>query len=123
MWTFLRGDVWKTTLEENPVGSEQGGARPTLVISNNIGNFNAPTVIVLPLTSQLKNGQPTHVTITADFLPKESVVLAEQIRTVSKGRLTDYLGRLSNEQMQAVEQAVAQSLDLIIKNQRSSEHE
>jgi len=47
-----RGDIWLVDL--NPVrGSEQRGVRPCLVISNNVTNEHAPTVCVVPLTSNL----------------------------------------------------------------------
>ena len=46
-----RGDIFYATL--NPViGSEQGGTRPVLTISNNTGNRHSPTIIVAPITSR-----------------------------------------------------------------------
>ncbi len=101
-----RGEVWLCDLD--PVqGSEQAGQRrPSVVLSNDIGNANAPIVTVAPLTSQPKNNQPTHVTVSAPWLPMESMVLLEQIRTVSKERIFERLGKLNESQMAEIEQAL-----------------
>jgi len=53
------------------------------------------------------------VTVANDWLPFESVALTEQIRTVAKDRLTEYMGTLSDKQMQAVEQAMLCCLDIV----------
>ena len=94
-----RGEIYHADL--NPVfGSEQGGYRPVLIIQNNRGNQHSPTVIVAAITSQPKTKLPTHVPINGiSGLEKESFVLLEQIRTVDKRRLDDYVGRLNREQM------------------------
>lgn len=59
-WFFRRGDIYLANL--NPfTGSEQGGTRPVLVLQNNDGNFYCPTLIVAPMTTQIKKlNQPTH---------------------------------------------------------------
>ena len=94
-----RGEIYHADL--NPVfGSEQGGYRPVLIIQNNRGNQHSPTVIVAAITSQPKTKLPTHVPINGiRGLEKESFVLLEQIRTVDKRRLDDYVGRLNRDQM------------------------
>ena len=59
-----RGDIFYAEL--NPViGSEQGGTRPVLVISNNTGNRHSPTVIIAPITSRThtKAKLPTHTEV------------------------------------------------------------
>ena len=59
-----RGDIYYANL--NPViGSEQGGTRPVLIISNDVGNKHSPTVIVAPITSRIhtKAKLPTHTLI------------------------------------------------------------
>ena len=59
-----RGDIYYANL--NPViGSEQGGRRPVLIISNDVGNKHSPTVIVAPITSRIntKAKLPTHTLI------------------------------------------------------------
>ena len=91
-----RGDIYYANL--NPViGSEQGGIRPVLIISNDIGNKHSPTVIVAAITSrvQTKAKLPTH-TIVNDFagLDKDSVILLEQMHTIDKQRLKKHIGTL-----------------------------
>lgn len=109
-----RGDIYYAEL--NPViGSEQGGTRPVLIISNDIGNKHRPTVIVAAITSrvQTKAKLPTH-TIVNDFagLDKDSVILLEQIRTIDKQRLQEYLGTLDRRFLFAVDKALAISVAL-----------
>ena len=105
-----RGDIYHADL--NPVfGSEQGGYRPVLVIQNNRGNQYSPTVIVAAITSRPKSKMPTHVPIPADMqgLEKDSVVLLEQVRTLDKKRLGDYIGTLDRQQMMKVDKALCSS--------------
>ncbi len=110
-----RGDLFYANL--SPVlGSEQGGIRPVLVIQNDVGNKYSPTIIVAPITSRMnKTKLPTHVKINASEkygLPKESVVLLEQIRTIDKQRLKDRIGKFDKRRMSEVENAILISLDL-----------
>ena len=112
--TIRRGDIYYAEL--NPVvGSEQGGTRPVLIISNNMGNRHSPTVIIAAITSrvQTKFKLPTHTAVN-DFegLDKDSVVLLEQIRTVDKKRLKQYMGMMTAETMARVDKALAISISL-----------
>ena len=107
-----RGEIYHADL--NPVfGSEQGGYRPVLIIQNNRGNRHSPTVIVAAITSRPKTKLPTHVPINGiKGLEKESFVLLEQIRTLDKGRLDDFVGRLNREQMIKVDKALRTSMEI-----------
>lgn len=110
-----RGEIYYADLSP-VVGSEQGGVRPVLIIQNDIGNKFSPTVIVAAITSQINKGKlPTHVEISAsDYgLPKDSVILLEQIRTIDKKRLRDKIGYLTTETMKKVDEAVEISFGLI----------
>lgn len=112
--TIKRGDIYYAEL--NPViGSEQGGTRPVLIISNDIGNRYSPTVIIAAITSRVhtKAKLPTH-TAVRDFegLSKDSVILLEQIRTIDKKRLQEYIGMLSESEMARVDKALAISVSL-----------
>ena len=79
-----RGDIFYADLDP-VVGSEQGGTRPVLVVQNNVGNKYSPTLVVLPLSTAKKNHLPTHIHIKGSkALPKDSVVRAEQIRTIDR---------------------------------------
>ena len=111
-----RGDIYYAEL--NPViGSEQGGTRPVLIISNDIGNRHSPTVIVAAITSRVhtKAKLPTHTAIR-DFegLNKDSIILLEQIRTIDKKRLQEYIGMISANEMARVDKALAISVSLNI---------
>ena len=111
---IMRGDLFSACLDP-VVGSEQGGIRPVLVVQNDVGNRYSPTVIVLAITGQLNNNHlPTHVPVAAGStgLQKDSVVLAEQIRTLDKRRLRERIGSLKPEVMQQVTRAMMISLGL-----------
>ena len=100
-----RGDIYYANL--NPViGSEQGGTRPVLIISNDTGNKHSPTVIVAAITSrvQTKAKLPTHLYLEAiEGLPDSSIILFEQIRTLDKTRLKERLAHLNDHFMQAID--------------------
>ena len=94
-------------------GSEQGGVRPVLILQNNTGNKYSPTTIVAAITSKkTKTALPTHVTVTANGLKTESTVLLEQIRTIDKARLGEYIGRLDSKTLAAVDRAIVVSLGI-----------
>ena len=101
-----RGDIFYADL--NPVvSSEQGGIRPVLVVQNNVGNKYSPTLVVLPISSAKKPHLPTHIRICGSkMLPKDSVVLAEQIRTIDRYRLKSYVGSLGVEIMAKINEAI-----------------
>lgn len=112
-----RGDIFHADL--NPVvGSEQGGVRPVLIIQNNTGNYYSPTVIVAAMSgkTESKSDLPTHFKVGAYAgLKEESLVLLEQIRTIDKRRLSDYIGRLEQQDMEQVDRCLAVSLSLDLK--------
>ncbi len=114
-WVYRRGDLYVANL--NPFkGSEQGGTRPVLVLQNNDGNFHCPTLIIAPLTSEIKkNYMPTHYLIKkAKGLSVPSMVELEQIKTIDKMRIQEYLGKVSDEDMDGINRAIEKSLDLYI---------
>lgn len=108
-----RGDVFYADL--NPVvGSEQAGVRPVLVVQNNIGNKYSPTVIVIAITSKTKPVLPTHIPIKSKYsgLPKDSVILVEQIRTLDKSRLKNKICTLNYKDMEKVKEAIKISINI-----------
>ena len=109
-----RGDIYYAEL--NPViGSEQGGTRPVLIISNDIGNKHSPTVIIAAITSRVhtKAKLPTHTAVSNyEGLDKDSVILLEQIRTIDKQRLKQYMGMMPDNIMARVDKALAISVAL-----------
>ena len=111
---IMRGDLFSASLDP-VVGSEQGGIRPVLIIQNDVGNRYSPTVIVLAVTGQINKAHlPTHVPIPCEGtgLIKDSIVLAEQIRTLDKRRLRERIGTLPPDVMDRVTAALRISLSL-----------
>ena len=102
----------------NPVlGSEQKGKRPVIVISDEVFNQVMPVVTILPITS-LKKGRriyPNEVLLPKGTggLTVDSLILAHQIRTISKQRLQRFLGSVDDPSLpEAVKQALRVHLTL-----------
>ena len=109
-----RGDIYYADLRP-VVGSEQGGARPVLIIQNDVGNRHSPTVICAAITSRLnKANLPTHIELNAGNydMVKDSVILLEQLRTIDKKRLKDKVCHLDTITMEKVNRALEISLEL-----------
>ena len=113
--TYHRGDMYYADLGRG-IGSEQGGVRPVLIIQNDVGNKHSPTVIVAAISSKVdaKAKLPTHIEVAAQCcgLPKDSVILLEQIRTLDKRRLRERMGKVDGTVMQRVDAAIAVSFGL-----------
>ncbi len=112
---MIRGELYQANLD--PItGSEQGGTRPVLIVSRDALNVNAPIVIVVPLTSRdnKKRLYPTHVELPAGegSLSKHSVALCEQVRAISKTRLTKRIGKISAQRMSLIDATLFMVLDL-----------
>ena len=109
-----KGDIYYADLTP-VVGSEQGGVRPVLIIQNDVGNRFSPTVIAAAITSrQGKRILPTHIRLEDDLqgLHNNSMVLLEQIRTIDRTRLREYIGRLNVSTMHEIDHAIAVSFGL-----------
>ena len=112
--TIKRGDIYYADLSP-VIGSEQGGMRPVLIVQNDIGNRYSPTVIAAAITSQKdKNKLPTHIEVSCGEcgLSRDSIVLLEQIRTLDKKRLKERMGKLSNNSMDEINNALQVSFGL-----------
>ncbi len=102
----------------NPIrGSEQAGTRPVLVISNNMVNEVLPNVTVIPVSSmkQLTKIYPTEVFLSMEVtsLPKPSVAMIHQIRTISKERIGALCGVVHDEAIrQEIHRNMMQYFDL-----------
>ena len=118
-----RGEIWFADLGIDSGTSVQSGCRPVFVVSNDIGNRHAQTIAVLPMTTRLKRCEmPTHVILRQEDLAtivptqslKPSMVLAEQITTISKDALRTYLGAVGEgEKMSEIDNAVKTQLALL----------
>ena len=109
-----RGEIYYADLSP-VVGSEQGGVRPVLIVQNDTGNRHSPTVLAAAITSQTgKAKMPTHIELAASCcgLPKDSVILLEQIRTLDKRRLRERMGKVDGAVMEKVDTAIAVSFGL-----------
>ena len=106
-----RGELYYADLSP-VVGSEQGGVRPVLIVQNDVGNKYSPTIIAVAVTSRMDKARlPTHIAVdTTCGLPKDSVVLTEQVRTLDKRRLKDRIGVLDDRMMKKVNAALMVSL-------------
>lgn len=105
-------------LNLNPViGSEQAGVRPCIVISADYTN-GLNQVTVLPITSMKKSYTtiyPNEVFLPKEIskLPKDSLILAHQMRTIDKQRLINFVSTLTDEKyIQKIKEAVKFQLDL-----------
>ena len=112
--TVRRGDIYYADLSP-VVGSEQGGVRPVLIVQNDTGNRHSPTVIAAAITSQTGKARlPTHISVSplSCGLPKQSIILLEQVRTLDKKRLRERMGRVDGAVMEKVDAAIAVSFGL-----------
>jgi mRNA interferase MazF len=106
--TIRKGDVFFCNLDPT-FGHEQRGTRPVVVLQNNIANDKLNTIMVAPLTSNLKaRGYLLTVFVDAKSsgLPKDSVILLFQIRTLDKRRLERKMAHLDDTIMEQVDQAI-----------------
>lgn len=112
-----RGDLYYANLEDKEaIGSEQTGIRPVVILQNNWGNFYSSTVIIAPITSKQKAKLPTHILLkkSKDRLEKDSIILAEQIKTIDKERLKCYTGKLNIEEIKKLDNALIIALGIDI---------
>ena len=94
-----RGDIFYADLSPI-VGCEQGGVRPVLILQNDIGNRHSPTTIICAITGKPKKPLPTHTAVAgAGRLSRESFALLEQIRTIDRIRLREWVGRLDEQKI------------------------
>jgi len=99
------------------IGSEQLGRRPVIVISREVANISLPVVTVIPLTRR-KPGRrvyPNEALVPEGTagLTHDSVAMAHQLRTLSKQRLGNLVGRVDEPTIQAeIQHAIRTHLDL-----------
>ena len=111
--TPLRGEVWYADFG-HPVGHEQGGVRPALIVSHDRWNRGpAHLVIALPMTTT-DRGFPHHVGIDPPEggVTRRSYAKCEDVRSISTQRLQRRLGTVSAPTMQLVEENLRQLLAL-----------
>ena len=108
--TIKRGDVFYADLSP-VVGSEQGGIRPVVVVQNDKGNRYSKTIIVAPVSKKMsKPPIPTHVIFSDDALSYVSMILCEQLRTIDKKRLGQWICTLDVATLSKIDEAIKVSL-------------
>jgi len=96
---ILRGNIHWADL--NPViGSEQGGLRPVLILSQDVFNERSGTVIAVAITSQPQRAAfPLTLELSESSLPKKSWFKISQIRTLSVKRIGNKIAKASDEEL------------------------
>lgn len=115
MSRILKGEIHLADL--NPtVGSEISKTRPVLIVSNDINNKHAATVTILPITSTTEKIYPFEIFLPTGEgnLTKDSKAKANQIRTIDKLRLKRQFGKISEEKLMEIEQAILIHLEIEI---------
>jgi len=105
--TIYRGEIYWCDLGEN-IGCEENKRRPCVVVQNQTGNAFSPTTIVAPITNAVIN-LPIAVKLDSST-PVTGTIHLGQIRVVSKSRLKQRVGKLSNSQMKQVDLALMKSV-------------
>lgn len=106
---YYRGQIYYV-YPKDYTGSEQGGGRPAIIVSNDVGNEYSQVVEVVFLTTREKKPLPTHVAINSAKYP--STALCEQIDSVDKERIGGYINEISQAEMKNIERALLVSLDI-----------
>jgi mRNA interferase MazF len=105
-----RGEVWWVHFDP-AVGGEIRKKRPAVIVSNDSANRHLNRVQVVPLTSQTGRVYPSEALVT--FAGKQGKAMADQLTTVSKLRLINYVGELAADELRQVEQAIKTQLGLL----------
>lgn len=105
-----RGQIYYIKSNYKEVGSEQYAGRPAVIVSNNKNNYCSEVVEVVYMTTRPKHDLPTHICTRSTGTP--STILCEQIFSVSKLRVGDYIGTLSDDELQALNIALTISLGI-----------
>lgn len=105
----LRGDIYFVKSFAKAIGSEQTEDRPAVIVSNDTGNHFSNICEVVYLTTKEKKPLPTHVEIMGRV---PSTALCEQVHSVSKERLVEYIKTCTDAEMKAIDQALLVSLGL-----------
>lgn len=107
--TFRMGEIVLIDIPNN-IGHQQGGIRPAVIVSNNIGNAVSPMIKVLPITSKRnESNQPTHVhfkAVDVDGLLKDSTVETESTWVINKWQVKKKLGKFTDEQLNKIAYAM-----------------
>lgn len=111
-----RGDIYYINPSSRavPNGTDEPTARPAIIVSNDSNNRFSDYIEVVFMTTRYKQPLPTHVEIkSAD---KPSTALCESINTIHIDRVGNYMTHLTDEEMDAVNAALAISIGISVSN-------
>jgi mRNA interferase MazF len=104
-----RGEVWWVSFDPS-IGGEIRKTRPAVIVSIDPANESLNRVQVVPMTSNVGRLYPSEAYVSIGG--KRSKAMADQLATISKRRLRERIGRLGDQEMAAVEQAMRIQLGL-----------
>lgn len=105
-------DIYEAYLDP-VVGSEQGERRPVVIVSGNVINDQAASVLICPVTSSIKNyrGNPILKPHLENGLTETSEIMVFQMRSVSKQRLKKRLGKITQKELSQIKDTLHKLLD------------
>jgi mRNA interferase MazF len=104
-----RGEIWWVNLDPTQ-GAEIKKTRPCLVISSSVVNQHRRTVVVVPISSSPQAAPPLMVSVHCSGRPGVAVI--DQVRAVAKERLINLIEKLPAQQLESVEVALREVLEL-----------
>lgn len=104
-----RGEIWRTAFGAS-VGGEIRKTRPAVIVSNDDANAFLNRVQVIPVTGNVQRVYPSEALVMVNGKPSKA--MADQLATAAKDWLRERIGRVSPDEMEAIETAIRKQLAL-----------